>query len=408
MSRAARMTLVADRCWNGDGERATGPTAVTVEHGEIVSVIPAGQVASEPEIVHLGARTLLPGLIDCHVHLVDEQHDGESTPYQTLSGVPAMKAMLEAGFTTVRDLGSAHDPINVALSRAAEDGLIQGPRLIAAPNIISEPGGHGDKMPGLGQRYGVDVGTLGDEVTRLRSLVRHQARVGADWIKFAASGGFSSPVDTPDHVAFTIEEMTVIVDTARDHGLHCAAHAMNDEAVRRALAAGVRSIEHANLGSAQTFARIADHGAYLCPTLYAQRHFIDNLDDDDFWSGRDPRIREQFRTRAGRLRESASLLAESEVRVAFGTDVGMFPHGEAWKEFRALVEAGLSPSRVLRAATSVAAELLERPDLGRVAPGATADLVAVAGDPFTDIAAMGRVEFVVRSGEIVFDRTGER
>ncbi|SHF88555.1 metal-dependent hydrolase family protein [Streptoalloteichus hindustanus] len=402
------LTVVADHCWNGTSDHPAGPTAVTAVDGVITSVAPAPAPAPElppdARVVRLGARTLLPGLIDCHVHLVDEAHDSGLAAYQTLSAVPAMKAILAAGFTTVRDLGCAHDPINVALRQAVEDGLVEGPRLVVAPNIISAPGGHGDKMPDLSDRYGVDVGTLADGVAGLRRLVRHQARVGADWIKFAASGGFSSPADTPDHVTFTVEEMTAIVATARDHGLRCAAHAFNDEAVRRALTAGVRSVEHANLASAQTFARIADHGAYLCPTLHAQRRFIDNL-DDEFWSGRDPRMRAQYRARAWRIRESATHLADSEVRIAFGTDAGMFPHGEAWREFADLAEVGLPPLRVLRAATSVAAELLERPNLGRIAPGATADLVAVAGDPFTDISAMGRVEFVARAGVVVVDRT---
>jgi len=401
------LTVVADRCWDGTSDHPAGPTAVTVADGVIVSVTSAAEIPPEADVVWLGARTLLPGLIDCHVHLVDEAHDSRLTAYQTLSALPAMKAMLEAGFTTARDLGGAHDPINVALRQAVENGLVEGPRLIVAPNIISVPGGHGDKMPELSERYGVDVGTLADTPDRLRSLVREQARVGADWIKLTASGGFSSPADAPDHVAFTVEEMTAIVTTARDHGLPCAAHAFNDEAVRRALAAGVRSIEHANLASAETFARIADHGAFLCPTLHALRQFIDNLDDDDFWAGRDPRMRAQIRTHAPRIRESAADLADSEVRIAFGTDAGMFPHGDAWREFRDLTDAGLSPLRALRAATSVAADLLERPELGRITPGAAADLVAVAGDPFADIDAMGRVEFVVRAGAVAIDRTGD-
>ncbi|MGM1059051.1 amidohydrolase family protein [Saccharothrix sp. Mg75] len=401
------LTIVADRCWDGTSDRPAGPTTVTVTDGVIASVVPAAGLPPDVPAVRLGARTLLPGLIDCHVHLVDEEHDGGLAAYQALNALPAVKAVLAAGFTTVRDLGCAHDPINVALRQAVEDGLVEGPRLVVAPNIISVPGGHGDKMPALSHRYGTDVGTLASGPARLRALVHDQARVGADWIKFTASGGFSSPADAPDHVAFTVEEMAAIVAAARDHGLHCAAHALNDEAVRRALAAGVRSIEHANLASARTLARIADHDAYLCPTLHAQRHFIDNLDDDDFWADRSPLTRAKYRAHARRVRESTALLADSPVRIAFGTDAGMFPHGEAWREFLDLTEAGLSPARVLRAATSVAAELLERPDLGRIAPGAAADLVAVAGDPFSDIAAMGRVEFVVRGGVVAVDRTGD-
>ncbi|MGX7829828.1 amidohydrolase family protein [Actinokineospora sp. 24-640] len=400
------LTVVADRFWDGTSDHLAGPTAVTAVDGDIVSVTPAAALPTDARAVRLGARTLMPGLIDCHVHLVDETHDNRLTAYQTLSAVPAMKAMLAAGFTTVRDLGSARDPVNVALRQAVEDGLVEGPRMVLAPNIISVPGGHGDKMPDLSERYGADVGTLVDDPTQLRRVVRHQARVGADWIKFTASGGFSSPTDAPDHVAFTVEEMTVIVAAARDHGLHCAAHALNDEAVRRALTAGVRSIEHASLASRQAIALIADHGAYLCPTLHAQVHFIDNLDHDDFWIGRDPRTRTQFRTHARRMRESTAHLADSTVDIAFGTDAGMFPHGEAWREFCDLTAAGLSRCGCCGPPPRSPPTCWSARNWGASPPGAAADLVAVAGDPFTDISAMGRVEFVARAGVVAVDRTG--
>ncbi|GAB2661970.1 metal-dependent hydrolase family protein [Nocardia goodfellowii] len=405
MPSSTRFVIVADHCWDGVGSRPTGPTAVVVDNGTIVSVSPVtGEVRQgDAAIVELGRRTLLPGLIDCHVHLVDERLDIASAAYQALRAVPPMRALLANGFTTVRDLGSAGDAINVGLRQAVDTGLVEGPRLFVAPNIISTPGGHGDKMPQLTERYGVEIGTIAAGADQLRKLVREQLRFGADWIKFAASGGFSSAADTPDQVSFTLAEMTAIVDTARDLGLPCAAHAVNDESVRRALRAGVRSIEHASLVTAETLASIAEHGAYLVPTLYGPRYFVDHLDDDDFWTDYEPRMRAKIRRHAEQIKASAELLAASDVDIAYGTDAGMFPHGDNWREFQAMDEVGISPLRTLRAATSVAADLLNRPDLGRIEQGATADLIAVDGHPFTDIEAMGRVEFVMQNGVIRLD-----
>jgi tryptophan 2-monooxygenase len=197
--------------------------------------------------------------------------------------------------------------------------------------------------------------------------------------------------------------MTAIVSTAADLGLPCAAHAFNDESVLRALRAGVRSIEHGCLIQAETLAEIADRSAYLVPTLYAQRYYIDHLDDDDFWADRDPKTREKYRKYAPRMRRTVEQLADSPVRLAFGTDAGMFPHEQTAREFRTMIDAGITPLRALEAATTVAAELLMRPDLGRIAPGATADLVAVDGDPFTDIEAMERTVFVMQGGVVRHD-----
>ncbi|GAB2665823.1 metal-dependent hydrolase family protein [Nocardia goodfellowii] len=403
MTGTHRVTVFADQHWDGVQSTLSGPVAVTVEDGKITAV-DSGRYHSDGdapgEVVQLGPRTLLPGLIDCHVHVVDEEYDTETIALQTLQALPALRALLEAGFTTVRDLGCVGDTINVALRTAVEQGTIEGPRLIVAPSILSAPGGHADKMPKLTQRYGVAVGVLAATADQLRNRVREQHRAGADWIKFAASGGFGSPQDTPDQVAFTLAEMTAIVEAADDLGLPCAAHAFSDKAVRRAVQAGVRSIEHACLVDAETLTYVADHDVYLVPTLYPQRYHLDNLDDDEFWAAKAPASRAKYREYAGRLRESAQRLADSDVKLAFGTDAGMFPHADNWREFRTMIDVGITPLRALRAATTVAAELLRRPDLGRIAVGATADLIAVDGDPFTDIDALGRVEFIMQNGDV--------
>ncbi|WP_179891826.1 amidohydrolase family protein [Streptomyces sp. sk226] len=345
--------------------------------------------------------TLLPGFIDCHVHLLDESAETGPAAYQTLTAVPVLRTLLHNGFTTVRDLGSAHLPLNVSLRDAVEDGLVEGPRILAAPNILSPPGGHGDKKPDLAQRYGHRIGTLAQGVEGLRSAIREQARAGADWIKFAGGGGFSSPVDSPTSTSYSRVEMHTIVATADDLGLPCAAHVFTDRAVLRAVAAGVRSVEHGCFATPPTYRAMEKAGTFLVPTQYVQSYFLDLLDDDAFWDDSSAVMRESYREHAEALREGLLRPARTDVKMAFGTDAGMFPHADNWREFPTLIGNGYTALRVLRAATSVAADLLGRPDLGTLTPGAVADLVALEGDPFRDMTAVARVRHVIQRGRPV-------
>ncbi|MFJ6699464.1 amidohydrolase family protein [Streptomyces sp. NPDC091272] len=390
------------RVWDGCSDTPTEGAQVLVRDGQVVRLYgePPPLPDEDTTVVELPGCTLLPGFIDCHVHLLDESAEQESAGYQTLTALPALRTLLHNGFTTVRDLGSAHLPLNVALRRAINEGLLTGPRILAAPNIISARGGHGDKAPELTQRYGTQIGSVADGTAEIRRRVREQARDGADWIKFAASGGFSSPVGTPSSTQYSQEEMDVLVSTARDLGLPCAAHAFDDDSVARAVRAGVRSVEHATLATADTYALMERERTFLVPTMFVQCNFLDHLDDDDFWIGR-PTTREHYRAHAEQMRQGLLRPARSTVTLAFGTDAGMFQHGDNWREFPTLVQHGLTPLRALLAATSVAADLLGRTDLGRLAPGATADLVALHGDPFTDILATGRPRLVMKDGQPV-------
>lgn len=394
------MVLVADRVWDGLSEQPSEQLKVLVRGGRIAEVGCEVNAEDGVRTVELGARTLLPGFIDCHVHVLDSALATGSVGRQTLDALPVLRQLLHNGFTTVRDLGCADQPITIDLRRAQAGGVIEGPRLIVAPNLISARGGHGDKQPELAARYGVEIGTLGDGGAEVVRKLREQARHGADWIKFAASGGFGSANDQPTQVTYTLDEMRALVAAATDLELPCAVHALNDEAIRRAVLAGVRSVEHASLASSATLALIAEHGAYLVPTLYAQLGFVDKLDNDEYWQDKPDFLREKIRRHAEALRTSAAHLAGSDVTIAFGTDASVIPHAENNREFSFMVRNGISPLRALRAATSAAADLLQRPDLGRIRPGAEADLIAVAGDPFTDITATERVEFVMQSGVI--------
>ncbi|MCD9904234.1 amidohydrolase family protein [Streptomyces sp. SM13] len=391
----------AARLWDGRARRPVTGIDVRLRGAHVVELGTDLSPSRGGQSVDLPGHTLLPGLIDCHVHVVDEALDTEPLAYQALSAGPVLRTLLMHGFTSVRDLGGADQPVNTSLKRAVDEGHLLGPRLIVAPNMLSARGGHGDKTPHLAERYQLAVGNLADGPAAVIRAVREQARYGADWIKVAVSGGFSSPTDRPIDVGYTQEELDVMVQAASDRGLPVAAHAFGDEAVRRALQAGVRSIEHGCLASAGTLRLIAEAGAFLVPTQYAQRYFLDRLEDDGFWHGRSAGMRTAFRAYACALWSGFALPATCGAIVAFGTDAGMFPHAENWREFPTLVSNGFSPQQALSTATAHAAALLQRPDLGHIAPGGVSDIVAVPGDPFEDISVLGRVSFVMQHGRVI-------
>ncbi|MEV4252178.1 amidohydrolase family protein, partial [Spirillospora sp. NPDC049652] len=342
----------------------------------------------------LGDAVLLPGLIDCHVHLAKAQ----SAAHEALAAVPVLRTLLDHGFTTVRDLG-AQSPGHamVAVRDAVAAGHLQGPRLFVAPRIISSRGGHGD---GTSPGFACESGALADGVEEIERTVRTQARDGADWIKFAATGGMINRLDRPDHVGYSEREMAALVRAARDRGLPTAAHAFTDEGVRRALHAGVTTIEHAQLCSDDVLGLIAKSGRPLVPTFYVGHLHLERLDDDAFWEGKPPGARELVAGNADALRAGLRRIGRSDLTLAFGTDAGMFDHADNWREFPTMARWGVTPARALRAATSVAADLLGRADLGRVREGAVADLVAVPGDPLADMEVLGEVGFVMKQGRV--------
>ncbi|WP_306339659.1 amidohydrolase family protein [Streptomyces sp. AS13] len=393
--------LRPDRVWDAVADAPTEGLSVLLRDGRVAAVAHGLAPGPDTDVLDMPGCTLLPGFIDCHVHLLDESAETGPAAYQTLTAVPVLRTMLHNGFTTVRDLGSAHLPLNVSLRDAVEDGLVEGPRILAAPNILSPPGGHGDKKPDLAQRYGHPIGTLAQGVEGLRRAIREQARAGADWIKFAGGGGFSSPVDSPTSTSYSRVEMHTIVATADDLGLPCAAHVFTDRAVLRAVAAGVRSVEHGCFATPPTYRAMEQAGTFLVPTQYVQTYFLDLLDDDAFWDDSSAVMRESYREHAEALREGLLRPARTDVKTAFGTDAGMFPHADNWREFPTLMGNGYTALRALRSATSVAADLLGRPDLGTLTPGAVADLVALEGDPFRDMTAVARVRHVIQRGRPV-------
>ena len=401
MPDEARTTLLtADRSWDGWSDRPTGPVQVLVRDGRIAAVGAHLDDAAAEHVIDLGDRTLLPGFIDCHVHVVPELPPDTSTANRTLAALPAMRDLLDNGFTTVRDLGCTEQTITVDLRRAQREGVVEGPRLVVAPHIISGRGAHGDKSAGLPERFGVEVGVLADGVDEVVRAVRTEVRLDADWIKFAGTGGFGPGPDDPELVTYSQSEVDALVATARDLGRPCAVHAFNDEGVLRAAHAGVRSVEHASLASLGTLTVLAEKGIWLVPTQYVVTAFLDHVDDDEFWADKPDHFRQVTRRHEDRLRQSASHPSASGVRLAFGSDASVLPHRENWREFPAMVAAGLSTPRALRAATSEAAALLGTPDRGAIRPDLVADLIAMPGNPFDDITATGDVDFVMQAGVV--------
>lgn len=408
-----RATLITGAMvWDGVADAAV-PGQVLVVDGRIKQVGEAIQASDGTKVLALPGHTLTPGFMDCHTHVTVTPpltaQIGDSSVAKALKALPVLRALLMNGFTTVRDLGCGDTEFpTIDLRDAVAAGLVPGPRMLVAPHMISARGGHGDFSAFLADQYQgqsccagrpLELGAA-DGCDEIRTKVRQQIRAGADWIKFAATGGFSSPSDDPEHATYSQQEMDTLVATAADLGVPVTPHCYGDEGIRRAVRAGVRSIDHGNLASAEGLQMIEDAGVFLVPTQHALLSGTRLSEDDPIWAAVPEYVRRKARKYRGALIAAAEHLAASNVRIAFGTDAGMFAHQDNWREFPMLVSTGITPLRALRAATSVAAELLGLDDLGVIAEGKIADVIAMPGDPFADIEITGRVDFVMKEGVI--------
>jgi imidazolonepropionase-like amidohydrolase len=409
VTTVAATVIAGANVWDGISAQAV-PQQVLVVDGRIERVADAIDPPAGATVVELAGHTVTPGFIDCHVHVTLAPPMGvmmalESSTAKTLKSLPRLRALLMNGFTTVRDLGCGDvDYPTIDLRNAVTAGIVVGPRMVVAPHLISARGGHGDfsgmladEYQGCCRRLELAAADGGDEI---RTRVRQEIRAGADWIKFGATGGFASPTDDPGHATYSQEEMDVLVATARDLEVPVTPHSYGDEGIQRAVRAGVRSIEHGNLASAQTLRMMQDAGVFMVPTQYAILSKARCGDDDPVWAAFPEHTRRKMQKYRGALLDAAEGLAASDVRIAFGTDAGMFPHHDNWREFPMMVSTGITPLRALRAATSVAAQLLRLDDLGVIAEGKIADLIAMPGDPFSDIDVTGQVDFVMKEGVV--------
>ncbi|MCE3603036.1 amidohydrolase family protein [Massilia sp. P8910] len=383
--------------------------SIVIEDGSITSV---GPLVPGPGHIDLSAHSCLPGLIDMHVHLTGETRKQADALRDTISLNPADHAYrsvayaertLKAGFTTVRDLG-ADDGLNVALKRAIAAGSIPGPRMFTSGKSIATTGGHADPTNNYSQRFSRALGTPGpnegvvNSADDARAAVRARYKEGADLIKVTATGGVLSQARNGQNPQYTEDELRVIVSTARDYGFRVAAHAHGTEGIKRALRAGVDSIEHGTLMDDEAIALFKKHGAWFVPTLSAGRYVADKARDPDYYS---PLLRPKAAAIGPQIQATFARAYKAGVKIAFGTDAGVYPHGENAREFAYMVEAGMPPLEAIRSATVGAAALLDQGTrLGSVEPGYAADIIAVTGDPLRDIALMQQVRFVMKDGVV--------
>lgn len=398
----AKTILVCGRIFDGRADALRGPAEILIEGDTIAEIADTAGRPAGARVIDLGDHTVSPGFIDTHVHLCV---DGLDLARQTLQG-PTAKALaglhharqyMRLGFTTLRDMG-ALDPEwpTVDLRNALDAGLVPGPTLVVAAHMISATGGHGDIQAMLPCRCHQQICKVADSPAKIRELVRTEHAFGSNWIKTMNTGGYMSAGDDPATVTWFEEEMQSLGETAKQLGVPLAVHTGAAEGCKQALRAGARSLEHCYLIDDEGLAIAEKSGAYVVPTMQMTRE-----DKALLQGGRlPPHAVWKFQRDLAAIEAAQARIARSRVKIALGTDCGMFPFSEGIHEFEAMVAAGVTPGRALKAGTSIAAELLGRDDLGVLAPGKRADIVAMPGDPFRDPAATIGVDFVMKGGAV--------
>jgi imidazolonepropionase-like amidohydrolase len=403
LTSAQTTTVVRAARWlDVSAGEVKSPAVVTVQGGRITAV--GGQVPPGAQVIDLGDVTIVPGLIDAHTHLTGDIEGNwvirsvtELPADSALRGARNAARTLQAGFTTVRDVGSGGFA-DISLMKAIDAGFVAGPRMIPAAHSIGITGGHCDDTgwaPGILER-GPESGVADGPDAAIRA-VRYQAKHGAKVIKICATAGVLSFDATVGAQQLSDEEMSAIVKEATRHGLKVAAHAHGTAGIAAAVRAGVSSIEHGSILNDDAIALMKQKGTYLVPTAYLLSAIpLEALP---------PPIAAKAREVVPKARESHRRAIQAGVRIAFGTDAGVYPHGDNGKEFAVYVEYGMRPIDAIRSATLHAADLLGVADRGVIAPGTLADLIAVPGDPLKDVRALEQVTFVMKGGVVVRQRS---
>jgi imidazolonepropionase-like amidohydrolase len=358
-------------------------------------------------VIDLSDYTVLPGLIDMHVHLLGQSSPASYLQRYTLNpadlalkGTLYARRTLEAGFTTVRDVGG-EATASRALRDAIRRGDVSGPRMFIATQSLASTGGHGDPSNGLNRRLSWQP-TAADGVVNsvddAKQAVRQRYKDGADLIKITATGGVLSMASSGQNAQFSVEEITAIVETAKDYGFMVAAHAHGTEGIKRAILGGVTTIEHGTFMDAEALELMKEHGTYLVPTISAGRFVAEKAQIDGYFP-------EVVRPKAASIgpvsQKNFDRAYKAGVNIVFGTDCGVCPHGSNAKEFLYMVEGGMPPMEAIQAATAVPARLLGIDDeTGTLEPGKHADLIAVERDPLRDITVLQEVAFVMKGGDV--------
>jgi imidazolonepropionase-like amidohydrolase len=403
----------AGRLFDAASDSVRENQVIVILGDRIQSVGPASAITIPlgASVIDLSRATVLPGLIDCHTHLgsradrYDEIYNFKDTPFQSaFAGVVNARKTLEAGFTSVRDVGSLPF-LAVDLRNSINEGFIPGPRIVASGPAISITGGHGD-LNNFSPQTRVSMFpeerdyAIADGVDQIRHVVRAQVKYGVDVIKILATGGVLSKGDSPGAPQFTPEELKAAAEEAHMAGRKIAAHAHGTQGIKNAILAGIDSIEHASLIDDEGIRMAKEHGTYLVMDIY----------NDDYILGKAiefglPKENVEKEKMVGRLqRENFERAVKGGAKMAFGTDAGVYPHGDNAKQFFYMVKFGMTPAQAIRAATSNAADLIGRArDVGTVEANKYADIIAVTADPLQDVRALENVGFVMKGGVVVKD-----
>ena len=400
--------LQCGRLFDARAGKVLGAHVVVVRDGRIAEVRPGTPGAEAAgRRLDLSDRTCLPGFTDLHVHM-----GSQSSPQSYSEGfrldpvdyayrsVGYAEKTLAAGFTSVRDLGGE---VALHLRDAINQGLVQGPRIFAAGKSIATTGGHADPTNGWNDALSHLVGPPGptegvvNSVDDARQAVRQRYKDGSDVIKITATGGVLSYAASGDAPQFTVDEVKAIVDTAKDYGYRVAAHAHGKEGMARAILGGVTSIEHGTYMDEEVMRLMKAHGTWYVPTIHAGRFVADKAKIDGYF----PDVVRPKAARIGALiQDTAGRAYRNGVKIAFGTDMGVGPHGDNAREFLYMVEAGIPAAQALQAATLRAAEVLGVDDQGVLEAGRRADIIALPGDPVADIGNVLKVDFVMKDGAV--------
>lgn len=404
----AATIIHAGRFIDGRNDEPRGKTSIVIDEGRITRIVDGFiEPQAGDKLISLADETVMPGLMDMHTHL-QSQHSKDSyterffmeqADYALRSTVYARKTLL-AGFTTVRDLGD-NGVNSIALRKAINEGWVPGPRIFTSGKSLATTGGHADPTNALRGDYRRDAGPLEGVINGpddARKAVRQRYKDGADLIKLTATGGVLSLAANGQNPQFTDEELKAVVETAHDYGMTVAVHAHGTEGMKRAVLAGVDSIEHGTFMTDEIITLMKERGTYFVPT---------NLAGD--WVAAQAKIPGYFpeivRPKAAAIgpviRETFKKAHLAGVKIAFGTDTGVSPHGENAREFDLMIAGGMSPMKAIQSATLTAAQLLRIDDrLGTLEPKKLADVIAVKGNPLTDIKAMHNVVFVMKEGVV--------